>query len=63
MILITCDGRTLTARRVGRVTFQLTADRIPIKMNGSHLVEDDLASKLLRELVDSRLYAGGRVEE
>jgi hypothetical protein len=57
-VLITCNGRELTVRRVGAVKVRLHArpSGPPIKPCGWRLVEEVTASVELRRLVDSDLY-------
>jgi hypothetical protein len=57
-VLITCNGRELTVRRVGAVKIRLLARTAgpPIKPCGWRLVEEDAASIELRELVNSAYY-------
>jgi len=62
MKLVTCDGRLLEVRDAGPVVFRLRARSVPIKVNGSRLHEDDAARDLLRALLETGLYDGGRVE-
>lgn len=62
MILIFCNGKELTARDAGPVLFRLTADTTPLKPHGFHLMEEPAARRLLRELLNSGLYTGGKVD-
>jgi len=62
MKLVYGNGKLLEVRDVGPVIFRLTADRVPIKVNGHRLVEDDDARELLRELLATGSYEGGRVD-
>lgn len=62
MKLIWCDGRTLEVRDVSDVIFRLRAVTLPIKVNGYRIMEDGAARDLLRELLATGLYEGGRVE-
>lgn len=56
MKLIWSDGRTLEIRDCGPVLYSLRAGDVPIKVNGYEILEDDQARKLLRDLLDTRLY-------
>lgn len=57
LILLRCDGRTLEARRVGRVSVRFVADQgMPIKGAPWQLLEDDEAARVLRTLEESGLY-------
>lgn len=63
MKILSCDGRLLEVRDAGPVVFRLKARDVPIKpAGGMRLVEDSEARALLRSLIDSKLYEGGRVE-
>ena len=57
-VLITCDGRELTVRRVGTVKVRLRARAAgpPIKPCGWRLVGEAAASVELRALVDYGHY-------
>jgi hypothetical protein len=57
-ILITCDGREMTVRRVGAVKMRLRAraDGPPIKPCGWRLVPEIVASAELRALMDTGHY-------
>jgi hypothetical protein len=61
MKLVICDGRELTVRDVGPVVFRLTASTIPLKPCGRQLMDEDVAHQMVREMLDSGLYEGGRV--
>ena len=61
MKLVHCDGRTLEVRDLGPVIFRLTAGHIPIKVNGHRIMDDGEARDLLRDLLSSGIYDGGRV--
>ena len=61
MKLIHSNGKLLEVRDVGPVVFRLRAGEIPIKVNGHHLMEDDAARDLLRELLATGWYEGERV--
>jgi hypothetical protein len=64
VILIFCDGDVLEARNVGPVKVRLKrrTGGVPLKPSGGYqLLEDDVASARLRELVDSGFYDGGKV--
>ena len=62
MKLIHSTGAVLEVRDLGPVVFRLRAGRVPIKVNGYRVLEDAAARDLLRELLDSGLYEGGRVD-
>ena len=62
MKLIHSNGAVLEVRDVSPVIFRLRAGRVPIKVNGYRIVEDGAARELLRELLATGLYEGGRVE-
>ncbi len=63
MKYVECDGRHIEVRDVGEVIFRLTTSGIPIKAHGTRLMKDDDARALLRELIDSGLYEGGKVND
>lgn len=63
MKLIHSNGRTLEVRDAGPVVFRLTARDVPIKVNGYYLLEENPARDLLRDLLASGCYDGGRVVE
>lgn len=63
MKLVKCDGKVLEVRDCGPVIYRLLASAVPIKVNGWQLMTDDEARKLLEELRDLKLYAGGRVRD
>jgi len=62
-VLITCNGKELTVRRVGKVKVRLHARTggPPLKPCGWRLVEEAAASAELRTLTDSGHYE--RVEK
>ena len=60
MKIIHCDGHELTVRDAGPIIFRLTARTVPIKVNGWSLVEDEDARRLLRDLIDTKLYTADR---
>lgn len=62
MKLIHSNGALLEVRDVSPVIFRLRAGRVPIKLNGHRIVEDDEARGLLKELLALGLYEGGRVD-
>ncbi len=62
-VYVQCDGRTLEARNVSEVTFRLTASNIPIKAHGTRLMRINEARALMRQLLDSGLYEGGRTDD
>jgi hypothetical protein len=60
---VSCNGKLLEVREAGPVIFRLTARDVPIKpAGGLRLMEDSDARALLRRLIDSELYEGGRVD-
>jgi hypothetical protein len=59
--LIHSTGALLEVRDVGPVIFRLAAGRVPIKRNGWAILEDDAARVVLRELLATGLYSGGKV--
>lgn len=63
MKLLTGNGKLLEVRDVGPVIFRLVARRggAPIKFNDSRVIDDGAAREILRELVDTGAYDGGRV--
>ncbi len=63
MKYVECDGRHLEVRDVGDIIFRLTTTGIPIKAHGTRLMKDDEVCALLRELIDSGLYKGGKVND
>lgn len=58
MKLFIGNGRTLDVRDVGPVMIQLSARKNgpPIKLNGHHLMSDDEARDVLRDLLSTGLY-------
>jgi hypothetical protein len=60
--LIYCNGTILEVRDAGPVVFRLRAGKIPIKVNGYQLLEEGPARDLLRDLLATGWYEGGRVE-
>ena len=56
MKLIKSDGKNLKVYDIGPCVYELEADRIPIKVNGTHILTDDKARDLLRTLSATRLY-------
>lgn len=63
MKLLVGNGKTLEVRDVGPVIFELSA-RVggpPIKFNGSKIMDEDEARGVLRELLATGLYSGGKV--
>lgn len=48
--LLWSNGRVLEVRPVGDVVYRLEARRIPIKLHGNHVLEDDEARELCRQL-------------
>ena len=56
MKLVICDGREMSVRDVGPVIYTLRAGRVPLKYNGTHLLEDDAARELLQALRSTGLY-------
>lgn len=63
MKLVISNGKELIIRDVGNVIFRLTADKVPIGKHGYHIISDNEARKLLRELIDSGLYNGGKIDK
>lgn len=61
MKLLSCDGKLLEVRDAGPIIFRLTARDVPIKPAGWRLMEDGEARALLRRLIDSEMYDGGKV--
>jgi hypothetical protein len=64
VILLFCDGDVLEARNVGPVKVRLKrrSGGIPLKPSGGYqLLDDDVASAKLRELVHSGFYDGGKI--
>jgi hypothetical protein len=57
-VLIHCNGRELTVRRIGPVKVKLVARSggPPLKPCGWRVVEEEVATSELRSLVDSDLY-------
>lgn len=62
MKLIYGNGKVMEVRDIGPVVFRLRAGEVPIKVNGYQLLEDDPARDLLRDLLATGWYEGGRVE-
>ncbi len=62
MKLIYSNGALLEVRDLGPVVFRLRAGRVPLKYNGYRILEDEAARDLLRELLATGLYEGGKVE-
>lgn len=62
MKLIHSNGAVLEVRDVSGVIFRLRAGEVPIKVNGYQLLEDEPARDLLRDLLATGWYEGGRVE-
>lgn len=62
MKLLTCNGCVLEIRDAGPVIFRLTAGAVPLKAHGVRLLEDDAARAELRALLETGLYAGGKIE-
>jgi len=56
MKLIECNGKHLTVRDVGPPLMKLSAAAIPLKYNGKHLLDDDAARRIIRDLLDTNLY-------
>jgi hypothetical protein len=54
MKLLKCDGRKLEVFDVGPAIYKLEADRVPIKLHGSFVVDDDVARDWVRQLVDAQ---------
>lgn len=44
------DGRTLEVRPIGDIVYRLAARRVPIKLNGYLVLEDEDARELCRQL-------------
>ena len=63
MKLVSSNGKILEVRDAGPVIFRLTAGVVPIKFNGKHLMEDDAARDLLRDLLALEEHEGGKVVE
>jgi hypothetical protein len=61
--LIHSTGAELTVRDAGPVVFRLRAGVVPIKLNGWFLLGEDEARDVLRGLLETGLYTGGRVRE
>ena len=61
MKLIHSNGKLLEVRDAGPVVFRLHAGEVPIKVNGYYIMEDDAARNLLRDLLATGWYEGGRV--
>jgi hypothetical protein len=53
MKLVHCDGRRLEVRDVGAIVYELQAQRGPIKLNGSYIL-DDSEARLCRELAKAQ---------
>ncbi len=62
MKLIHSTGAVLEVRDAGPVIFRLHAGEVPIKVNGYRLLDDEPARDLLRDLLATGWYEGGRVE-
>ena len=58
MKLITSNGEELSVRDVGPVILCLKrkAGGLPIKLNGTFLLEDDEARNVIRKQLDLKLY-------
>jgi hypothetical protein len=57
MKLLISSGRELTIRDVGdKVLMEFHAGRVPLMPHGWHLLEDDDARVLVRDILDSGLY-------
>lgn len=62
MKLIVSNGKHLEVRDVSDVIFRLTANSIPINKHGYFLLEDNEARDLLRELLNTNFYEGGKID-
>ena len=61
--LVTCNGKRLEVRDVGPVIFELTARDVPIKTDRPMMILNDVdARAMLRKLIDTGLYDGGRID-
>jgi hypothetical protein len=56
MKLIECNSKHLTVRDVGPPLMKLSAATIPLKYNGKRVVDDDLARRIIRDLLNTNLY-------
>lgn len=65
MKLVKCNGKLLEVRDCGPIIFRLAAlpGGPPIKVNGYHIMEEDAARDLLRDLLSLGEYEGGKVTE
>jgi hypothetical protein len=59
MKLLRCNGRELEVRDVGPVVCRLAAGAAPIKLHGWHLLDNDAARALLRDLVEAGACPSG----
>jgi len=53
--LVRCNGRALQVYEISEPVFEMVAQRGPIKLHGSFVVEDDVA----RQCADSKTVDGG----
>jgi hypothetical protein len=61
MKFVVCNGKMFEVRNVGEIVFKLTSRGAPIKAHGTRLMSDEDARQLCRDLLDLKLYDGGKV--